>query len=176
MPKKKKPQVGRPSKWNDKFLSELPILMAQGYKDVQIMAKWGISADTFYRWLKENKDLKAAYDEALPQCQNFWEMIGFKGMVGEIKGFRENMWKAFMQHKFEEWKETPESKSQITIGQMQVLNNYSDMSKDQLLEHIKSKLAINHINDGFKQPIEGTTDGTGDILGSAGKEETREED
>lgn len=46
-------------------------LMAQGYFNAQVYAKWGISRDTFYRWRREHEELETAYQEGLAQHEAY---------------------------------------------------------------------------------------------------------
>ena len=140
---KEKALIGRPTKYKESYVADMKVLMAQGFKDIQIMSEWGISADTFYRWLKEKEDLKKAYDDHLPMCQDFWERVGFEAMMGQIKGFKENIWKSFMKTKFDDWKDDPTT----VEDNRQVINNYIGMDKDTLLEQIQKKIRINHLEE-----------------------------
>ncbi len=129
--------AGRPSLWKDSYVEELVTLMQSGYTDVAICAKWSISRDTFYRWLKEKKELKNSYDIGIVKSQDFWEQVGTKGMIGEIRGFQAPMWDRLMRAKFRDYKE--EKKEGVQVGTINVLNNFSDMTTDNLLKFIDSK-------------------------------------
>lgn len=131
----------RGSQGKRKYNSELPEkllkLMARGYKDAQIYAEWKICKDTFYSWLNEHPDFKAAHLEGLELCEAWWENKGIEYMeAGDNKKF--NYWIAFMNRKFG-WSRTgnTDNTTNVNIGQINVLQN---QNKDQLIEFIKGKM------------------------------------
>lgn len=133
---------GRPSKYRPEMVTELVELMQKGRTNIHICAKWGVSEDTFYRWLKEKPELKEAFDNALPQCQVYWENMCEAAMLGQIKGFKANMFLAFMSRKFKNWADTkPEVVgTHINIESMQVLQNVQNMDDAELEAKIKASL------------------------------------
>lgn len=149
---------GRPSKYNKKKIEELKELMAKGRSNVQICAEWGISEKTLYRWLNDKKEFKEAYDEALPQCQSYWEAMGEAGMLGQIKKFNPTLYLAFMNNKFNGWaREKKEEKTtQINIENMQVLQNMQQLDDSELDAKIQATLAKYDglLDDGQKESSE----------------------
>jgi len=133
---------GRPSKYRDSMISELQDLMKAGRSNIQICADWGISEDTFYRWMKENKDFKAAHDTALPQCQNYWETMGEAGMLGKIPKFNTTIYLAFMNNKFNGWarEKKEDSGPRINIESIQILQNVQSLNDDELEAKINSSI------------------------------------
>ncbi len=119
--------------------------MNSGYTDVAICAHWSISRDTLYRWLKEKKEFKAAYDIGSPKAQDCWEKLGTKGMLGEIRGFQASQWDRLMRAKFKDYKEEKKDQQVIQAGTVNILNNYSEMTTDKLMEDIKRKLIRNQV-------------------------------
>ena len=144
---------GRPSKFRPSMVRELGELMEQGRSNVQICAEWNISENTFYRWLKDNKELKEAFDVALPKCQAYWETMGEAGMLGKIQRFNPTLYLAFMNNKFNGWarEKKEEPKTQINIESMQVLQNLQQLDDTEL------EAKINNSLNRFKELEEGTT-------------------
>lgn len=79
--------MGRPSKYDPKFCQKLIDLCKEGYSRRALCAELEISADTFYRWIKENQDFSDAYKIAEECAADFYEKTMLKGAKGGIKGF-----------------------------------------------------------------------------------------
>lgn len=131
--------VGRPSIYKpEEHPQQLLELMATGAKDCDVYAKWDISKDTFYRWLREHPEFKEAYEKGLPKAQSVWEDVGKQGMMGHIKGFNFNAWIAFMNNKFG-W--TPKNQegttNNINIGNVNV---FQSKSKEELIDYISTSV------------------------------------
>ena len=133
---------GRPSKFKPEMITELSELMAAGRSNVQICAKWDISEDTFYRWMKDKKELKAAFDTALPKCQAYWETMGEAGMMGQIQKFNPTLYLAFMNNKFNGWarEKKEETGTHINIESIQILQNVQRLDDQELEAKIKASL------------------------------------
>ena len=63
---------GRPTKYKTSFCDALIDQMSQGALNEEIFASWSISKDTFYRWINEHEDFKAAYEIGMPLCEAWW--------------------------------------------------------------------------------------------------------
>lgn len=129
--------------YKESYPDELVELMANGALDCEVFAKWNICKDTFYRWINENADFKAAYEEGLPKCEAWWIDWGRRGMKGEIKGFTFNAWIAFMNNKFKWAKISQESQNvinNVTISNLNVLQQKSNLD---LVEYIKMTVERN---------------------------------
>ena len=133
---------GRPSKYQDHYVQDLKDLMANGRSNIQICAEWKISEKTFYRWMEDKPELKKAYEDALPQCQSYWEAMGEAGMLGKIQRFNPTLYLAFMNNKFNGWaREKKDEGPKINIENMQVLQNMQQLDDNQLDEKINAILA-----------------------------------
>lgn len=133
---------GRPSKYDASKVEEIQKLMAAGRSNAQICAEWKISERTFYRWLEDKKEFKEAYEEALPQCQAYWESMGEAGMLGQIKRFNPTLYLAFMNNKFNGWarEKKEEVSTQINIDTLQVLQNVQQLDDKELDKKIQLTL------------------------------------
>ena len=127
--------MARPRVYKSSYPEELLELMKQGALDCEIFAHWGISKDTFYRWLKEYSKLKEAHDSGLPLCEAWWIAKGKKFMEeGNNKAF--NFWISLMNNKFKySHKESGNIDKQININSMTILQ---DKSPQELIEYIQS--------------------------------------
>jgi hypothetical protein len=144
---------GRPSKYRESMVEELGELMEAGRSNIQICAAWDISEDTFYRWLKNNKDLKEAFDIALPKCQNYWETMGEAGMLGKIQRFNPTLYLAFMNNKFNGWarEKKEDTGTHINIESVQIVQGMQSLDDAELEARIQTSLK------NFKQ-LEGTNE------------------
>lgn len=132
-------KAGRPTVYQDTYPTELVELMTTGALDCNICAHWDISRDTFYRWLNEKPELRAAHNRGLEKCEAWWVSKGMAGMDGAVKGFSFNAWIAFMNNKFKWAKNAADSgtTNNIQIGNINLLQN---KSKDDLVEYIGLKM------------------------------------
>lgn len=146
---------GRPPKYNpEHHPQELIKLMSRGYTNSQIFGDWEISKETFYCWIREHPEFKAAYEVGLPLCEAWWEKKGMEFMEdSNNKAF--NYWVAFMNNKFGWSKGAGQVDNQpnqtINIGNINVLQS---QSHDQLLEHVMDKLKECNVIDILPESIE----------------------
>lgn len=131
--------MSRPSKYQESYPEELIKLMEQGSLDCEIFAHWGISKDTFYRWLNEYDDLKEAHAQGMAKCEAWWaSKMRQSFMERDDKGFKYCI--AIMNNKFN-WEkgskvgEGTTNTTNININQMNVLQN---KSRNDLLDYIKT--------------------------------------
>ena len=156
---------GRPSKFKEHYLQEVEDLMAQGYTDARICAQWGIARSTFYDWLQDNEDFKKSYERGKEKAEAWWEEFGLAGMTGKIPKFNATMWIAFMNNKFR-WsrgEKKEDNKTQINIGNMQVLQNLQHMTDDELdakINGLLENLGLEDESKGQTRDEEGTSSST----------------
>lgn len=116
---------------------ELINMMSKGMLDYEVCAEWGISRDTFSRWLKEKENLKFAYEIGYLKCFQWWFGEGKKRFAEKTdKGFK--FWQVMMT-KFSDLgfgRETNQSGTSVNIHNLNVLQ--SSNSEQELLESIKS--------------------------------------
>lgn len=158
---------GRPTKYKDHYVVEVEDLMDQGYTDARMCAHWGIGRTTFYNWLNDNKEFKAAHNRGLEKAEAWWEEFGLAGMTGKIPKFNSTMWIAFMNNKFK-WsrKDGDEKTTNINIGSMQVLQNLQQLSDTELDSKISGLLS--NLQLGSKEDIQhGTNNKQGSQEGTS---------
>lgn len=127
--------MARPTVYREEMPNEMLDMMSNGAKDSWIYARWNISKETFYTWLKEKPELKEAHEKGLALCEVWWEQKGMELMSNQDnKAF--NYWIAFMNRKFG-WNKNSDSQTNINIQNMNVLNT---QTRDERLEFIKNKL------------------------------------
>ena len=154
-----KKDTGRPSSFKVDYLKQLSELVAQGYTVTRICAEWGISRDTYYRWMKENPDFAEASEIGDAAREAWFEQVGIAGMTGQIKGFNATVYLGFMNNKFG-WARGGDSgkNTQINIhGDMQVLQNIQQLSNLELDDRIKGLLEGLDEFEGITQDEEGTS-------------------
>lgn len=133
--------VGRPAQYNPDFhITDLVDKMKQGLLDCEIFAEWDISKNTFYRWLRENEDLKDAYERGFEKGEA--HLVGkFRRMMdGELEGKHSfNAAIALANNKYK-WSKgsTSDIQTQININNMNVIDH--NQSNAELLEFIHIKL------------------------------------
>lgn len=135
----KAPKRGRPSTFKPEYIDKICTMNAEGKTVVQICAQWKISRDTFYRWLKENKELKEAWDNSIDACQDWWEQRYMAAMMGQIPNVKPQMVNAFMKAKFPDWQEKKDDNgtTNINIDTLQVLQNVQGLDDAALDAKIK---------------------------------------
>lgn len=128
-------KLGRPFIYKDTFPEDLLTLMATGKKGAEVHAHFGISAKTFYEWVKRYPDFAEAYERGWEVCKRWWDDFGRQKMLeGDEKGFK--YWKEFMAHNFG-YGRNENAQTQININHLQINNN---KSKDELIQYIQAEL------------------------------------
>lgn len=145
-----KRSAGRPSTYKSELCQDLISLMEMGALDVQICAKWNISRDTFYRWLREIPEFKEAHDQGMAKCESWWIDKYYQMADGTLEGKHSfNAVMAIMNNKFKWTRGEADKATQINIGNVNVLQN---LSRDQLIQNILTDLKESDIIDvGYKQ-------------------------
>lgn len=124
--------------------------MAGGLTDTEVMAKWGISRSTFYRWKKEHPEFKTAHEIGKAQCEANHIELGRKGMLKELD-MDYQYWRDLGKycHNWTDKAAGNTNNTQINIDNMNVLN---EQTNEELLMYIKSQMEQNpelqHIIDG----------------------------
>src|SRR3990167_5454373 len=125
-------------KYNPKHCVELTKKMAAGLSDTEVMAQWGVSRSTFYRWLKEHTELKDAHETGKVMFDAIHEDLGRQGML-KLADIDYQFWRDLgkYRHGWSEKPSTATTNTQINIDTMNVL---SDQTNEELLMFIKSKM------------------------------------
>ena len=112
--------------------------MAAGLSDTEVMAQWGISRSTFYRWLKEVPELKEAHERGKVAFDAIHEDLGRQGMLKQTD-VDYQFWRDLGKYRHG-WAEKPSAattNTQINIDTMNVLN---EQTNEELLAYIKSQM------------------------------------
>lgn len=125
-------------KYEPKHCVELYKKMAAGLSDTEVMAKWGVSRSTFYRWIKEIPELKEAHERGKVAFDAIHEDIGRQGMM-KTSDVDYQFWRDLGKYRHG-WAEKPSAattNTQINIDTMNVLN---EQTNEELLMFIKSQM------------------------------------
>lgn len=127
-----------PDKYNPKYCVDIYKKMAAGMSDTQVMAQWGISRGTFYRWMKEIPELKEAHERGKTAFDAIHEDLGVQGMM-KTTDIDYQFWRDLgkYRHGWAEKQSVSTNNTQINIDTMNVLN---EQSNEELLEFIKSQM------------------------------------
>jgi len=126
------------SKYSPKLCTELTKLMAAGFSDVEVMAKWEISRDTFYRWKREIPEFKEAHEIGTNLFDSNHEKLGKEGMM-KTKDIDYQFWRDLGKYRHGWAEKTPSNtnNTQINIDKINILQQQTD---SELIEFIKSNL------------------------------------
>lgn len=141
VPEKNPPKMGRPPIYDAEIhANELVTLMEQGYLDVQVYAKWGITKVTFYEWKRSHPEFAEAHEIGMPKCEAFYIRKAQERLeAGDDAGFKYFI--AIVNNKFG-WGKEGSSSNTININNMNV---FKDQSRDELLEYVQDKLLESNI-------------------------------
>lgn len=119
--------------YNSKYCAEIFKLMAAGFTDTQVYAKWGICKDTFYKWKRERPEFLEAHQQGSAQYEAYLDAKGRAGMLKE-EDIDFQFWKELCKYKLgRSDKATPTTVTNNTL----ILQNQSN---DDLIEFIKNNL------------------------------------
>ena len=122
--------------YSDKLATNLTKLMAAGFSDVQVIAEWGISKDTFYRWLRTHEELKEAHGIGKVMFDSVHESLGVEGML-RTRDIDYQFWRDLGKYR-NGWADKPtQGHTQINIDNINVLQQQSN---EELIEYIKDNL------------------------------------
>lgn len=137
-------------KYDPKHCVEVYKKMAAGLSDTEVMAQWGISRSTFYRWIKEVPELKEAHERGKVAFDAIHEDLGRQGMLKQAD-VDYQFWRDLGKYRHG-WAEKPSAattNTQINIDTMNVLN---EQTNEELLAFIKSQMEkhpeLSHIIEG----------------------------
>ena len=94
--------AGRPSKYRPEFCEKFIELCKKGLSRRAFCAEMGIATDTFYRWVKENKEFSDAYKVGEAAAAAFYEKAMLSGALGQIKGFNVMAMTFLMKNRYPE--------------------------------------------------------------------------
>lgn len=149
--------MARPSDWKDEFIPELINMMDKGMFDCDICKKFDISADTFYRWLREKPEFKEAYDKGMECCEAWWlAEMRRRFLQKDDGGFKYCI--SIMNNKFHKkgWgirEATRAIGQQVNIGKI-VVNNMEEYQ--QLVEEVRQNAKQLNVIDILPEDIQET--------------------
>lgn len=125
-------------KYEPKYCVELTKKMASGMSDTEVMAQWGISRSTFYRWIKEIPELKEAHETGKVMFDAIHEDLGRQGML-KTADIDYQFWRDLgkYRHGWTEKTTGVTTNTQINIDTMNVLN---EQTNEELIMYIKSQM------------------------------------
>lgn len=123
-------------KYDSSNCADLYKKMAAGMSDTEVMAQWGISRSTFYRWLKEVPELKEAHERGKVAFDAIHEDLGRQGMLKQAD-IDYQFWRDLGKFRHGWAEKQTATGTQINIDTMNVLNQQTN---EELLLYIKNKL------------------------------------
>jgi hypothetical protein len=125
------------TKYDPQHCVELYKKMAAGLSDTEVMAQWGISRSTFYRWIKEVPELKEAHERGKVAFDAIHEDLGRQGMLKQTD-VDYQFWRDLGKYRHG-WAERTgtTNNTQINIDNMNILN---EQTNEELLMYIKSQM------------------------------------
>jgi len=126
---------GPESKYSPEACDKIIKIAAQGgHIPAMCLAAGCRSKDTWYRWQDEHPEFKEAVEMAKLVSQAFYESIGLKGMLGEIKDFNSTIFAMVMNNKFrEDYSRGTGNNTEVTINN-NTLNLTSEQIKDRIAQ------------------------------------------
>lgn len=93
-------KFGRPSKFKKKYNQVAFNLLSKGYSKEAVSGQIGISKQCFYEWAQKYEDFGDAVKRGESASQFYWEDLGMRGTLGQIKGFNASSWMFNMKNRF----------------------------------------------------------------------------
>lgn len=131
--------IGRPKEFNPEYCDLLRTFRMRGYSISAFCSYVSISRDSFYRWKQEYPEFKEAADISDNDSEFYFEKKSHDIIEGEIEASAQQvaMLKEERARQHGVLKEKDTSKTEINIGNMNVLQNLTD---EQLNLTISDKL------------------------------------
>lgn len=92
--------LGRPSKYDPRFASQLIEHMASGLSFESFAGVVGVSARTLHNWRSSNADFEEAKAVGLEANRLWWERVGLSAVHGHVPGFNAASWIFNMKNRF----------------------------------------------------------------------------
>lgn len=126
------------SKYSKSHATDLTKKMASGMSDTEVMALWGVSRGTFYKWMQKYPELKEAHEVGKVMFDAIHEDLGRQGML-KLTDIDYQFWRDLgkYRHGWSEKPSTATTNTQINIESMNILNQQSN---EELLHYIKSQM------------------------------------
>lgn len=144
--------IGRPKEFKPEYCDLLRAFRARGYSISAFCSYVSISRDSFYRWKHEYPEFKEAADVSDNDSEFYFEKKSHAIIEGEIEASTQQvaMLKEERSRQHGVLKEKDSTKTEINIGNMNVLQTLSD---EQLQLTIAEKLKKLNL----QEPVDGTS-------------------
>lgn len=109
------------------------VLMSKGQSMVQVASFLGVTTRTLRNWFSDPRkpEFKEAVERGKVAAEAFWEDIGMRGMVGEIKDFKPATWQFYMKSRFhQDW-------ADINRSEIEIKNGPTKLSDEEIEDKIK---------------------------------------
>ncbi len=150
MPKKRSTQkivnVGRPSSYSDEYCSLIRVLRSQGHGISGFCSYVGISEKTYYNWQKEHPEFAEACEIAVQDSDAHFTQLMLDGGTGKIDKFNQQAINAVYNRQHGVVKDD-NHKTEINIGNMNVLQNLSDEDIQARIAHKLKLLGPIEVNN-----------------------------
>jgi hypothetical protein len=111
---KKKPNpVGRPTRYQQRFATELAVMFTNGESVAEVCVLLGICKQTFYTWCDTHPEFLDAYKKGQELSEAWWHKIGRANATGRMRGSAAT-WIFNMKNRFN-WTDRTEVKSDVNV-------------------------------------------------------------
>lgn len=93
-------KLGKPTKYKHKFDQIAYDLLSKGYSKEAVAGQIGISKQCFYEWVQKYDHFGDAVERGESASRYYWENVGMRGTLGELKGFNASSWMFNMKNRF----------------------------------------------------------------------------
>lgn len=124
-------------KYSAELCAEVYKLMSAGLSDIEVMAQWGISKDTFYRWKREKPEFKEAHERGQVAFDAQHEAIGKMGMMKTVD-VDYQFWRDLGKYRHGWTDKQPDSTNNTQIN----INILKQQSNKELIEYIKQNIEL----------------------------------
>lgn len=111
--RKKAAPVGRPTRYQKKFATELAVMFTNGESVAEVCVMLGICKQTFYTWCDAHPEFLDAYKKGQELSEAWWHKIGRANATGRMRGSAAT-WIFNMKNRFN-WTDRTEVKSDVNV-------------------------------------------------------------
>ncbi len=120
---------GRPTKYQPEMGVTAIDLMRMGASKVEVMAKLGITKDTFFKWIKEIPEFSDSIKEGEILCQSWWEEHSRKRL--DDPKFNSRLWEINMRNRFRaDWSNVQDHNVKLTLTDADVIEKANQRIKE----------------------------------------------
>ncbi len=92
--------AGVPSTYKPEYCDRVIELLSAGKSIAAICSKLDIGRQTLYDWKSKYPEFAYALDRGVQKSQEYWEEIGYDGIVGNLEKFSAPSWVYLMKCRF----------------------------------------------------------------------------